>query len=161
MRIAVYPGSFDPITNGHLDILERSLKLFDKVIVAVLVNTSKSCLFQAERRKEMISKVVGRKNHITVGSFGGLLVDYCKQVEARTIIRGLRAVSDYEYELQISSINKQLAPDLETVFLMASTQYSFLSSSIVKEIAKLGGNVSALVPKEVEIALKMEFSKNS
>ncbi|HNV70413.1 MAG TPA: pantetheine-phosphate adenylyltransferase, partial [Candidatus Ozemobacteraceae bacterium] len=145
MRIAVYPGSFDPFTLGHLDILERSMKMFDKVIVGVLVNSSKKCLLQPSDRVALINEVLKGRPQVEVREFEGLLVDFCWKMEACAIIRGLRAVSDYEYEMQLATINKQLAPTLETVFLMSSSQYSFLSSSIVKEIARFGGDIASLV----------------
>ncbi|HEY9070573.1 MAG TPA: pantetheine-phosphate adenylyltransferase [Candidatus Ozemobacteraceae bacterium] len=157
MRIAVYPGSFDPFTNGHLDILNRAAKLFDYVIVAVLVNPEKRCLFTPEQRVDMINAVLGESENVRAVHFHGLLVDFCRQVHACAVIRGLRAVSDYEYELQLFSINKQLAVDIETVFLMSSTQYSFLSSSIVKEVARYGGDVCTMVPAGVDAALRRLF----
>ncbi|MBP7635614.1 pantetheine-phosphate adenylyltransferase [Candidatus Ozemobacteraceae bacterium] len=159
MRIGVYPGSFDPFTKGHLDILNRAAKVFDHVIVGVLVHPSKRCLFSPEQRVEMISDVLKESENVRAIHFDGLLVDFCRQVGACAVIRGLRAVSDYEYELQIFSVNKQLAPDLETVFLMSSTQYSFLSSSIVKEVAKYGGDVSSMVPPAVEDFLIRHYRK--
>ncbi|MBF0405749.1 MAG: pantetheine-phosphate adenylyltransferase [Candidatus Riflebacteria bacterium] len=158
MRIAVYPGSFDPFTNGHLDILERSLKMFDKLIVAVLINPNKNSLFASSKRIEMIEKVSAKMENVEVSQFDGLLVDFCKKVGACSVIRGLRAVSDYEYELQLATINKQLAPDLETIFLMSSAHCSFLSSSIVKEIARYGGNIEPLVPANVGEELKKVFN---
>jgi pantetheine-phosphate adenylyltransferase len=159
MTIAVYPGSFDPFTNGHLDILERSLKIFETVIVGVLVNPSKNCSFSVEKRMEIISQVLKKYPEVRIDHFSGLLVDYCRKVNARAIIRGLRAVSDYEYELQMASINKQLYPEVETMFMMASTQYSFLTSSIVKEVARHGGDISSLASKVVQKELKQLFSK--
>jgi len=159
MTIAVYPGSFDPFTFGHLDILERSTKLFDQVIVAVLVHPTKTCLFGVDKRVEIITDVLRNKPNVSVENFNGLVVDFCKQRNSCAIIRGLRAVSDYDYELQISSINKQLSPEIETIFLMSSMQYSFLSSSIAKEIAKYGGDVSALVPPRVEAELRKAYGK--
>lgn len=155
MRIAVYPGSFDPFTKGHLDILNRAAKIFDYVILGVLVHPAKSCLFSPEQRVEMINEVLKDHENVRAIHFNGLLVDFCRHVHACAVIRGLRAVSDYEYELQIFSVNKQLSPDLETVFLMSATQYSFLSSSIVKEVAKYGGDVSSMVPPAVEAYMKL------
>lgn len=157
MNIAVYPGSFDPFTNGHLDILERSMKLFDRIIVGVLLHPSKSCAFPVEKRMEMIGKVLGKNPKVEIVHFGGLLVDFCRKVKAKAVIRGLRAVSDYEYELQLASINKQLSPDLETLFLMASTNCSFLTSTIVKDVARHGGDVSTLVAPVVAKELKKHF----
>jgi len=158
MRIAVYPGSFDPFTVGHLDILERSLRLFDEIVVAVLVNPNKSCLIQSSERVQLIKRVIGERPNVKVEQFNGLLVDFCHKVNASAVIRGLRAVSDYEYEVQLSTINRQLAPDLETVFLMSSPQYSFLSSSIVKEIARYGGPIDNLVPPLIAEELRKLFT---
>lgn len=160
MSLAVYPGSFDPFTKGHLDILQRCSKLFDHLIVGVLEHPTKKCLFEPQERVEMISDVTADLENVRVAHFNGLLVNFCREVGARTLIRGLRAVSDYEYELQIFSVNKQLAPEVETMFMMSSTQYSFLSSSIVKEVARYGGDLSQLVPKTVEKALRKKFQKN-
>ncbi len=157
MRIAVYPGSFDPFTNGHLDILVRAARIFDHVIVGVLVHPAKKCLFTPEQRVDMITEVTREIENVRAIHFNGLLVDFCRTAGACAVIRGLRAVSDYEYELQMFSVNKQLAPDLETVFLMSSTQYSFLSSSIAKEVARYGGDVRALVPPTVEAELARAF----
>lgn len=159
MRVAVYPGSFDPFTFGHLDILERAALLFDHVIVGVLVNPQKQCLFSPADRVEMISEVLGKYDNIRVIHFNGLLVDFCSRVGACAIIRGLRAVSDYEYEMQMFAVNQQLSTSIETVFLMASTQYSFLSSSIAKEVAKYGGNIDKLVPDNVKAAMERQFLK--
>jgi len=158
MKIAVYPGSFDPFTNGHLDILERAARVFDRIIVAVLVHPSKSALFTTNKRVKMISEVTKGHKKVRVVHFNGLLVDFCRQVGACVIIRGLRAVSDYEYELQIFAVNKQLEPDLETVLLLASPQYSFLSSSIAKEVARYDGDVSTLVPPVVAEELRKAFN---
>ncbi len=157
MKIAVYPGSFDPFTNGHLDILDRASKLFDHVLVAVLVNPAKKCLLSAERRVELMNEVLKDYENVQVRHFSGLLVEFCRAVRACAVIRGLRAVSDYEYELQMFSINKQLAPEIETVFLMASTQYSFLSSSIAREVARWGGDISSMVPPLIATEMKNQF----
>lgn len=151
--IAVCPGSFDPITNGHLDIIQRGAKVFDKVYVVVLSNSSKQPLFSTEERAELIRKVTAHIPNVEVDHYQGLLVDYAKEVKANAILRGLRAVSDFEYEMQITSMNRVLNDQLETFFMMTNSQYSFLSSSIVKEVAKYGAKVSELVPKEVEAAL--------
>ena len=159
MTLAVYPGSFDPFTNGHMDILERSLKLFDQIIVGVLVHPSKNCGFSVEKRMEMIQGVIGKYPSIQIVHFSGLLVNFCRQVGAKAVIRGLRAVSDYEYELQMASTNKQLFPELETIFLMASTQYSYLTSTIVKEVARHGGDVSPLVAPSVNLELQKLYKK--
>lgn len=152
--IAVCPGSFDPITNGHLDIIQRGAKVFDKVYVVILSNSSKAPLFTDEERMELISKVTSHLPNVEVDRYNGLLVEYAKTIKANAILRGLRAVSDFEYEMQITSMNRVLDDNLETFFMMTNSQYSFLSSSIVKEVAKYNGNISELVPKEVELALK-------
>lgn len=151
--IAVCPGSFDPITNGHLDIIQRGAKVFDKVYVVILSNSSKQPLFSAEEREELIRQVTAHIPNVEVDHYQGLLVDYAKQVKAKAILRGLRAVSDFEYEMQITSMNRVLNDELETFFMMTNSQYSFLSSSIVKEVAKYGADISELVPREVEEAL--------
>lgn len=157
--IAVYPGSFDPVTNGHLDIITRGAKVFDKVIVAVLHNRNKVPLFTVEERLELLRSATHDIPNVEVDHFNGLLVDYLRKKKAKTIIRGLRAVSDFEYEMQAASINRKLDPSIETFFMMTNNQYSFLSSSIVKEVAKYGANVSDLVPMEVAEALKRKFQQ--
>lgn len=154
---AVYPGSFDPITFGHLDIIHRGTNVFDKVTVAVLTNPNKQPLFTVEERLHMIREVTKDLPNVEVDSFNGLLIDYLHQKKANTIIKGLRAVSDFEYELQMASINRKLAPDIETFFMMTNNKYSFLSSSIVKEVARHSGQVSDLVPPLVVEALKQKF----
>lgn len=148
-RRAIYPGTFDPITMGHLDIIERSAKLFDEVIVAVLLNINKQPMFLIEERVEMIRQVVPWAN-VTVGAFEGLLVHYAIEQEAQVIVRGIRAVSDYEYELQMALMNRRLEPGVETVFLMAAEEYSYLSSQLIKEVFRLGGPINGLVPELVE-----------
>ena len=145
-NIAVYPGSFDPITSGHLDIIKRSSRIFDKVYVSVLVNSHKTPLFSIEQRVEMIKKVVGQFDNVYVDSFSGLLVDYLREKNAKIVVKGLRAVSDFEYEFQMALMNHKLAKDVETMFMMTSNKYSYLSSSIVKEIGRHGGNLKDLVP---------------
>lgn len=157
MRIAIYPGTFDPVTNGHLDILYRSSTLFDRVIVAVAKENYKNTLFTLEERAELLNKVIGDMPNVEVEVFSGLLVDYVKSKGACAIIRGLRAVSDFDYEFQVALMNKKLYNDAETVFLTTDTKYSFLSSSIVKKVASLGGCVKGLVPEEVEEALKKKY----
>lgn len=153
----IYPGSFDPITNGHLDMIKRCSMKFDKVIVAVLNNDSKKNLFSIEERMNMIKEVTKECENIEVDSFSGLLVEYAKEKGSNIMIRGLRAVSDFEYEMQMALTNKSLYKDIEVFFLSASTKYSFLSSSIVREISKLGGDVSELVPLQIEKRLKEKF----
>lgn len=148
MSICIYPGSFDPFTNGHLDLLIRASKIFDQVIVGVLINSDKKGFFTTQERKEFITlsaKEAGIEN-FAVETFNGLTIDFAKEQSAHIIIRGLRAVTDFEYELQIAATNKKLAPDIETMFLMTNTLYSYLSSSIVKEIATYGGCIAGLVP---------------
>lgn len=157
-RIGVYPGSFDPLTNGHLDIIHRASKLFDRLIVAVLVNASKkNAIFTMEERVALIQKCIGDLDNVEVKMFDGLLVDFVNQNQAVAIVKGLRAVSDYEYELQMAALNKHIDKNVETIFLMADIQNSFLSSSIVKELAKHGGDIRGLVPGEIvdDIEAKM------
>lgn len=149
MQIGVYPGSFDPITYGHLDIITRSSKLFDKLYIGVLNNSSKNSLFTAQERVEMIKKVTGGITNIEIAAFDGLLVDYADLVHANAIVRGLRAVTDFEYEIQIAQTNHRLNPNVDTVFLTTSTKYAYLSSSIVKEIASYGGDISQFVPEVI------------
>jgi pantetheine-phosphate adenylyltransferase len=158
MPTAIYPGSFDPITNGHRDIIERAIAVFDHVIVAVLVNTSKSGIFKTEERVDLIRQVVGDNPKISVESFSGLTADYAKQKGVKFLIRGLRAVSDFDSELRIALMNAKLNPDLDTVFLMTRAENLFLSSSTVKEIAMLGGDTTGLVPPLVAARLKSRFS---
>ena len=148
-RRAIYPGTFDPITMGHLDIIERSARLFDEIIVAVLLNINKQPMFSTEERVEMIRQVMPWAN-VRVGTFEGLLVHYAKEQGAQVIVRGIRAISDYEYELQMALMNRRLEPDVETVFLMAAEAYSYLSSRLIKEVFKLGGSINGLVPELVE-----------
>jgi pantetheine-phosphate adenylyltransferase len=147
--VAIYPGSFDPITNGHLDLIERGARLFDRLIVAVLHNEAKLPLFTAADRLEMLREVVGSIDNVEVDCFEGLLVHYAAHRGARVIVRGIRAVSDYEYELQMALMNRRLRKDIETVFLMASEANSFVSSRMVKEVARLGGDVGGFVPSSV------------
>lgn len=156
-KIAVVPGSFDPITNGHLDIIERAAKVFPEVRVAVMNNSSKRSLFTVEERKDLIRTVTSKFPNVIVESSSGLLIDYAREAGASVIVRGLRAISDFEYEMQITSMNRMLDESIETFFVMTKNQYSFLSSSIVKEVAKYGGEISALVPTQVEVALKKKF----
>ncbi len=152
--VAIYPGSFDPITNGHLDLIERGSRLVDKLIVAILKNEEKRILFSIDERIEMLSEAVKRFPNVEVDSFHGLLVDYAAQSGAQLILRGIRAISDYEYELQMALMNRRLRPKIETVFLMSGEAYSFISSRLVKEVIGLGGNIAGLVPPFVEQRLK-------
>jgi pantetheine-phosphate adenylyltransferase len=154
---AVYPGSFDPATNGHLDIIERAAQTFDHLLVAVGRNSSKSSLFTPEQRVEILQECVASLPNVQVTSFDGLLVNFVRSQGVRVVVRGLRAVSDFEFEFQIALANRQMAPDIETLFLMTSAEYLYLSSSIVKEIARLGGEISALAPEPVQRALKARF----
>ena len=149
MKRAIYPGSFDPITFGHIDIIERSVKLFDEIIVAVLNNSQKNSLFSASERVTMIREIVKDYPTVAVCSFEGLLIDFAKEQEANIIIRGLRAVTDFEYELQIAQTNHVECPTLDTVFLTTSLNYSYLSSSVVREFASYGGDISKFVPKQI------------
>ena len=150
MKIAVYPGSFDPATNGHIDIIKRSRALFDRVIVAVLSNPSKNPIFSVEERVDILKRTCGDIKNVEIDSFSGLLIDYCKSKNANVIVKGLRAVSDFEYELQMAHMNKKLNQEIETVFIMTSSRYSYLSSSLVKEVAQFGGCIRGLVPEIIE-----------
>lgn len=156
-KLAVVPGSFDPITNGHLDIITRAAKVFDKVNVVIMNNSAKNALFTVEERKALIQDATKNLPNVQVGSSDGLMIDYAEKVGAVAVVRGLRAVTDFEYEMQITSMNRVLDEDIETFFIMTKNQYSFLSSSIVKEVAKYGGNISELVPKVVAQALNEKF----
>ncbi len=156
MKIAIYPGSFDPITNGHLDILERALKLFDKVIITIASNTAKNPLFSEEERFALLQAVTKRYKNVEVDSFEGLLVDYVQQRKATAVVRGLRAMTDFEYELQLALMNRKLDEKMETVFLMPNEKYTYLSSNMVREIARLGGDVSKFVPSVVLKALRQK-----
>ncbi len=156
-RLAICPGSFDPVTYGHLDIIQRGAKVFDKIIVTVFNNQSKSPLFSVEERIELLKEVTRDIKNVEVDSSSQLLMEYAKQKRASAIIRGLRAVSDFEYEMQITSMNRKLNEDIETFFMMTNNEYSFLSSSMVKEVAKYQAIVSDLVPNAVELALRQKF----
>ena len=158
-RIAIYPGSFDPPTKGHEDLVRRSLALADRVIVAVAVNVAKQPLFTVEERLEMLQAAVGGDPRVTFESFQGLLADFAKRVGATTIVRGLRAVSDFEYEFQMALMNRQLHPSLETVFLVPAVDLTYLSSSLVREVARYGGDVTALVHPAVAAALARRFGR--
>ncbi|RKY32261.1 MAG: pantetheine-phosphate adenylyltransferase [Candidatus Omnitrophota bacterium] len=157
-KIAVYPGSFDPITYGHIDVIERSLKFFEKIIVAVSYNTRKKYLFTLEERVNMVKEVFKDRREIEVDSFRGLLVDYLRKKNVYIVIRGLRAVSDFEYEFQMALINRKLNPEIETIFMMPKEEFFYISSSLVKEIAELKGNLSYFVPEIVEKKLREKFS---
>lgn len=159
MITAVYPGSFDPVTYGHLDIIQRGAKVFDKVVVAVLENPSKKPLFTVQERTQLLREVTQEIENVEIEAFHGLLVDYMRLKEANTIIKGLRAVSDFEYELQMASINRTLNDQVETFFMMTNNKYSFLSSSIVKQVAQYNGSVKDFVPYPVEKALREKFQK--
>jgi pantetheine-phosphate adenylyltransferase len=148
---AIYPGSFDPLTNGHIDVIERSTRLFDEVIVAILTNAAKAPLFSVEERLDLMNTILQpRFKNVRLDVFNGLLVDYARRSNAQVIVRGIRAVADYEYEFQMALMNRRLAPEIETVFMMPAESYSYLSSRLVKEIAQLGGSVKGLVPELVE-----------
>ena len=159
--VAIYPGSFDPITNGHLDLIARGSRIAERLIVAVLRNESKQALFSVVERVETVQEVVRPFANVEVASFDGLLVDYAASRGANLILRGIRAVSDYEYELQMALMNRRLRPELETAFLLAGEAYSFLSSHLVKEVVSLGGDVSGLVPPTVEARLKARFERKN
>ena len=158
-KIAIVPGSFDPITYGHIDIIKRSAQLFDEVIVAILVNPDKKYLFTLEEREEMINESIKDFNNVKVDSFSGLLVNYAKKVNSTVIVRGLRAVSDFEYEMQLTFMNKALDDNIETFYMMASKQYSFISSSIVKGVSGFGADLSKFVPKHVEERLEKKVKE--
>lgn len=149
MNTAIYPGSFDPVTNGHLDVIKRSAKIFDKVIVAVAKNPTKTPMFTIEERTKLLSRVLKSMDNVEVDHFDGLLVDYAKAKDASVIIKGLRAISDFEYEFQMALMNRKLDSSIETLFMMTSYKYSFLSSSMMKEIGRLGGCIGELVPDEI------------
>jgi len=157
--IAIYPGSFDPITNGHLDIIARGARLADRLVVAVLGNEQKKPMFSVEERLEMLRKVLVPYPNVEVDSFDGLLVEYAANRGANVILRGIRAIADYEYELQMAHMNRRLQPKIETVFLMAAEQYAFVSSRLMKEVIALGGNISGLVPESVEDRMRQRLSE--
>ena len=158
-RTAIYPGSFDPLTNGHLAIIQRGLKVFDRLIVAVANNPQKKPLFSAEERKKLLAGVLGDDPRIEVDSFDTLLVDYVRLKRVHTVLRGLRAVSDFEFEFQIANMNRHLDPQLETVFVMTGADYFFVSASLVREVATFGGDVSAFVPPNVREALRKKLGR--
>ena len=154
MRVAVYPGSFDPLTNGHLDIIRRSMRLFDRVLVSVLENEGKSPLFTVAERKELIQRCVADIPGVEVHSFSGLLVDFMRRKGANVVVRGIRAISDYEYELQMALMNRELNHEVETIFMLPAVEYTYVSSRLIKEVFRLGGNVAHLVPPVVLDSLK-------
>jgi pantetheine-phosphate adenylyltransferase len=156
-KIAVYPGSFDPITYGHLDIIRRGLSIFDEIIVTVARNSQKNSLFTTEERVALIQDVLKEESRVSVDTFSGLLIDYVASRGAHVIIRGLRAISDFEYEFQIAQMNSSIGREIETLFMMTSVQYGYLSSSIVKEVCSLGGNIDTFVPPEVKLALRQKY----
>lgn len=159
MRTVVYPGSFDPLTNGHLDIIRRAARLFDSVIVAIANNEEKKPLFTLKERVHLVEQSIHELPNVRVDSFGGLLVDYVDQAGGQAVIRGLRAISDFEFEFQLALMNRKLNERVETIFMMPKETYTFLSSRIIKEIARLGGDVKAFVPMHVEAALKKKLSR--
>lgn len=158
-KIAVYPGSFDPITYGHLDIIQRGLQVFDGVIIAVARNSQKNSLFTIDERVELIRELLKDEPRVTVDTFTGLLIDYVASRQAHVVIRGLRAISDFEYEFQIAQMNSTIGHNIETLFMMTSVQYGYLSSSIVKEVCSLGGNIDTFVPPEVKAAMRKKYGQ--
>ncbi len=159
MKIAVYPGTFDPITNGHIDIINRGLRIFDKIIVTVAVNPGKTPLFSLEERIEMIEQSIGNVENVEVAQFQGLIADYLKSVNAIAMIRGLRAISDFEFEFQMSLMNRKLNEDVETVFLMPAQEYIHLNSTLIKEVSSFNGDITEYVPKNVEDKLNEKFGR--
>jgi pantetheine-phosphate adenylyltransferase len=159
VRSAIYPGSFDPLTNGHLSLIQRGLKMFDSLVVAIAVNPKKTPLFTVEERRQLILDALGNDPRVQVADFQGLLVDFAKQRGINVVLRGLRAVSDFEFEFQLANMNRRLAPELETVFMMTGEDYFYISSNIVREVASFGGNVEGTVPPNVLAALKARYSK--
>ena len=160
-KIAIYPGSFDPVTNGHLDIIERGLKLFDKIIIAILTNPGKQFLFTLEERMQMLEVCLKKFPNVEIDTFNGLTVDYAAQCNAQGILRGLRALSDFEYEFQMALMNRRLNREVQTVFLMTGMRWIYTSSSIIKEAAQFGGNIKGMVPPVVEKRIKERYARKS
>jgi pantetheine-phosphate adenylyltransferase len=160
-KLAIYPGSFDPVTNGHVDIIVRGLKIFDAIVVCILNNPAKKVLFTVEERKEMLTNSLNGIKNIEIATYDGLLVDFAVQRKAHAILRGMRAVSDFEYEFQMALMNRRLNRDIQTVFLMTGLRWIFTSSSIIKEAARFGGNINGMVPKIVQQKLKEKFTAYS
>lgn len=158
VRSAIYPGSFDPLTNGHLSLIQRGLKMFDSLVVSIAVNPKKTPLFSVEERKEMIRDAVGADPRVQIDDFQGLLVDYAKKRKVNVVLRGLRAVSDFEFEFQLANMNRRLSPDLETVFMMTGEDYFYISSNLVREVASFGGDVAGTVPPNVLEKLKAKYA---
>lgn len=159
VRSAIYPGSFDPLTNGHLSLIQRGLKMFDSLIVAIAVNPKKTPLFTVDERKALIKEALGNDPRIEVADFQGLLVDFAKSRKLNVVLRGLRAVSDFEFEFQLANMNRRLSPELETVFMMTGEDYFYISSNLVREVASFGGNVEGTVPPNVLEKLKAKYAK--
>jgi pantetheine-phosphate adenylyltransferase len=159
MKRAIYPGSFDPVTNGHLDVIERARKLFDEVVVAVAHNDEKQALFSLEDRLDLLNQSIGKAGNVRIAQFDGLLVEFAAAEKASAVVRGLRAVSDFEFEFQMALMNRKLDSEVETIFLMPKEEYTYLSSRIIKEIARLGGDVSSFVPAVVAKALGKKFAR--
>ncbi|MCU0285432.1 MAG: pantetheine-phosphate adenylyltransferase [Acidobacteria bacterium] len=159
MRIGIYPGSFDPLTNGHIDIIERGLKLFDRIVVAILKNPAKHSLFTIDERMDLLRETFNERKEIEVDCFEGLLVNYLKKKNITTVVRGLRAISDFEVEFQMALMNRRIEPECETIFLVPSVHYSFVSSRLVKEIYQLGGEIKNMIPPVVDRRLKEKFGK--
>lgn len=156
-KVAIYPGSFDPVTNGHIDIIKRGLKIFDRIIVTILVNPSKSFLFSLEERIDLLEKSLKGIPNVEIDSYGGLLVDFARKRNAHAILRGMRAVSDFEYEFQMALMNRKLDREIQTIFLMTGLRWIFTSSSIIKEAARFGGDIESMVPPVVKTALEQKF----
>jgi pantetheine-phosphate adenylyltransferase len=161
VRSAIYPGSFDPLTNGHLSLIGRGLKMFDSLIVAIAVNPKKTPLFSVDERKQLIRDAVGDDPRVIVDDFQGLLVDYARRKQVHVVLRGLRAVSDFEFEFQLANMNHRLMPEVETVFMMTGEDYFYISSNMVREVASFGGNVEGTVPANVKKALELKYKTNS